>query len=217
MDDRVQDLTNESSIYSDLGFSQGWIETLQSNVNTMHDAIWYNGTYGGSTSQSTNATALMAGGIYVNSAQILAAVDLNSTGHQNTKSVPTNAITNWYENLLVANLINNWFKSNNAYIVYIPYTQVKGLNQDNSLEDFTQQDCNTQWVEGTNQYSGADWNSTVVVSCENGGMGVLMNGASKMEKPSFYEVSNMTYNGYTYSAQDMIASSINGFLQYGFK
>lgn len=204
-----------STIYSDLGFSQGWIQTLQDNVNTMHDAIWYNGTYG-TTSNQTDAVQLMAGGVYLGSAQVLAAVDLNGTDHQNTNSGPTNEITNWYENLLVANLINNWFKSSNVYIVYIPYGPVKGLNKDSSWESFTQDDCNTQWVEGTNWYSREQWNSSVVVSCESGGMAVLTNGATTMEMPSFYEISNMTYNGYTYSAQQMITSSLSAFLQYGF-
>ncbi|KAF6223201.1 hypothetical protein HO133_000043 [Letharia lupina] len=203
------------TIYTDLGFSQGWIETLQDNVNTMHNKIWYNGTYGNGTSK-TNAKQLMTGGAYVTSAQVLAAVDLNSTNHENTKSGPTNAVTNWFENLLVANLINNWFKSNNAYIVYIPYGQVSGLNSDNSMESFTEDDCNSQWVGGTDRWSGAGWNSSVVVNCESGGMAVLTNGGSSIEKPSFYEVANMTYNGYTYSAHDMITSSVNGFLQYGF-
>lgn len=183
----------------------------------MHDAIWYNGTYGSGTSKSTNAKQLMTGGAYVTSAQVLGAVDLNSTNHDNTNSGPTNALTNWFENLLVANLINNWFRSNNAYIVYIPYGQVSGLNSDNSMESFTEDDCNSQWVVGKNWYSGADWNSSVVVNCESGGMAVLTNGGSSIEQPSFYEVANMTYNGYTYSAHDMITSSLNGFLQYGFK
>lgn len=182
----------------------------------MHDAVWYNGSYGNS-SNSSDATKIMAGGFYISSAQILASVDLNSTAHDNTNSGPTNAVTNWYENLLVTNLINNWYKSNNVFIVYIPYGQVQGLNKEHSVESFTQDDCNTQWIEGTNWVSDTMWNSSVVVNCEDGGMAVLVNAGSTVEKPSFYEVVNMTYNGYTYKAQDMITSSLSGFLQYGFK
>lgn len=185
----------------------------------MHNEIWVKGAYNGNgTAKSTDATQLMTGGTYVSSAQILATVDLNSIARTNSTAGPTNSVTEWFENLLVANLINNWFKSNNAYIVYIPYGQVLGLNLQHSEETFTEDDCNSQWIAGgKNWFTGEDWNSTVVVSCEPGGMAVLMNGDSSMEKPSFYEVANMTYNGYTYSAQDMITSSINGFLQYGFK
>lgn len=181
----------------------------------MHNAIWYNGSYNGN--KSTDATQVMTGGIYITSSQTIAAVDLNSTSHDNTKSGPTNIVTAWYENLLVANLINNWYKSNSIYIVYIPYGQVQGLNSDNSMETFTQDDCNTQWIGGKNWWSEADWNSSVVATCADGGMAVLMSGSDKMEQPSFYEIANMTYNGYTYSAIDMITSSVNGFLQYGFK
>ena len=184
----------------------------------MHNEIWVKGAYDGNgTAKSTDATQLMTGGTYIASSQILAAVDLNSVPRANSTAGPTNAVTEWFENLLVANLINNWFRSNNAYIVYIPYGQVLGLNSQNSEETFTEDDCNSQWMATTNWYTEKNWNDTVVVSCESGGMGVLMNGDSSMEKPSFYEVANMTYNGYTYRAQDMITSSINGFLQYGFK
>ena len=184
----------------------------------MHNEIWVYGAYDGNgTANSTDATQLMTGGTYVSSSQILAAVDLNNIPRINSTAGPTNAVSEWFENLLVANLINNWFRSNNAYIVYIPYGQVLGLNSENSEETFTADDCNSQWMATTNWYSEKDWNSSVVASCESGGMAVLMNGASSMENPSFYEVANMTYNGYTYRAQDMITSSVNGFLQYGFK
>ena len=208
-------MADESRIYSDLAFSQGWIQTLQYNLGLMHDGIWTNGTY-----NRTDATQLMAGGIYLNASQILvlvdspeAGVDLNNTDHQHTPSVPTNKLTNWFENLLVANLINNWYKNmNNAYIVYVPYGQVHGLNSDNLMETFTEDDCTTQWI------GGKDWNSTVLATCEEGGMAILTNGgSSSIEKPSFYEVANMTYNGYTYQVQDMITSSLNAFLTYGFK
>ena len=184
----------------------------------MHNDIWINGTYDGNgTAKATDAAQLMTAGTYVASSQILAAVDLNSVSRANSTAGPTNQVTEWFENLLVANLINNWFRSNNAYIVYIPYGQVLGLNLQNSEETFTEDNCTSQWIETKNWYTEQDWNSTVVVSCDNGGMAVLTNGGSTTEKPSFYEVANMTYNGYTYSVQDMITSSINGFLQYGFK
>ena len=186
----------------------------------MHDGIWQNGTY-----NQTTVTQLMSGGIYLNMSQTLALVDspdagvnLNSTDHQSTESVPTNTLTNWFENLLVANLINNWYKNmNNAYIVYIPYGQVQGLNADNSLETFTEDNCSTQWIGGTNWNTRKMWNSTVIASCEEGGMAILTNGGSSIEGPSFYEVANFTYNGYTYEVQDMITSSLNAFFQYGFK
>lgn len=178
----------------------------------MHDAIWYDGVYNGSnTSTPTDATQLMAYGLYLNYSSVLTAVDLDN------RSGPTNAVTAWFENLLVPNLINNWFKSNNVYIVYIPYGPVMGLNSDNTWEIFTEENCTAQWVGSTNWYSGADWNSTVVASCEDGGMAVLMNGGSTMEKPSFYEIANVTWNNNSYSAQDMITSSLDGFLNYGFK
>lgn len=185
----------------------------------MHDSMWINGTYSGNgTASPTDAKKLMKGGAYVASSQVIANADLNTTDRSAPNGVgPTNAVTAWFENLLVANLINNWFKSNNAYIVYIPYGPVLGLNLQNSLETFTEDDCNSQWIAGTNPSFGADWNKTVVVNCDNGGMAVLMNGGSSVEKPSFYEVANMTYNGITYSPHDMITSSVNGFLQYGFK
>ena len=214
-------MTDESRIYSDEAFSDGWIQSLQYNINLMHDGIWHNGTYNGTT-----ATQLMTSGIYMNMSQTLVLVDspgagvnLNSTDHQATQSVPTNTVTNWYENLLVANLINNWFKNmNNVYIVYVPYGQVQGLNSDNSMETFTEDNCTTQWIGGTNWDSFKKWNSSVVASCQEGGMAVLMNGGSgSMEDPSFYEVANFTYNGYTYEVQDMVTSSLNGFFQYGFK
>lgn len=214
----LKGLTDEYSIYSDIGFSDGWIQFLQDQISYMHDSMWINGTYSGNgTTKSTDATQLMAGGAYLASSQVIANVDLNSTLRSEPVTGPTNAVSHWFENLLVANLINNWYKSNNVYIVYIPYGPVQGLNLQNSIETFTQEDCNSQWIEGRNPYSDADWNSTVVVSCEDGGMAVLMNGASTMEKPSFYEVANMTYNGNTYSPQDMITSSVDAFLQHGFK
>lgn len=186
----------------------------------MHDGIWQNGTYNGTT-----APQLMTGGIYMNMTSALVLVDspdagvnLNSTDHQATQSVPTNQLTNWFENLLVANLINNWYKNmNNAYIVYIPYGQVQGLNSDNSMESFTEDDCNTQWIDGKNWNTYSTWNSSVVASCEEGGMAILTNGGSLIQPPSFFEVSNFTYNGYTYEVQDMVTSSLNGFFQYGFK
>lgn len=187
----------------------------------MHDGIWDQGTYNGTT-----APQLMSGGIYMNMSQALVTIDapdagvnLNSTDHQSTQSVPTDKLTNWYENLLVANLINNWYKNiNNVYIVYVPYGQVQGLNYDASMESFTEDDCNTQWIGGTNWDSLKQWNDSVVASCEENGMAVLMNGgSSKMEPPSFYEVANFTYNGYSYQVQDMVTSSLNGFFEYGFK
>ena len=184
----------------------------------MHDSIWINGTYSGNdTAEATDVTQLMTGGVYVAASEIIASVDLNTTDRSEPVTGPTNAIAAWFENLLVPNLINNWFRSENTYIVYIPYGPVLGLNLQNSVETFTEDDCNSQWIAGTNPYSGADWNSSVVVNCENGGMAVLMNGGSSMQKPSFYEIANMTYNGNTYSADDMITSSINGFLQHGYK
>ena len=184
----------------------------------MHDSIWINGTYSANgTAEPTDVTQLMTGGAYVAASQIIASVDLNTTDRSAPTTGPTNSIAEWFENLLVPNLINNWFRSENTYIVYIPYGPVLGLNLQNSVETFTEDDCNSQWIAGTNPYSGADWNSTVVVNCDNGGMAVLMSGSSSMQKPSFYEIANMTYNGNTYSADDMIASSVNGFLQHGFK
>lgn len=210
-------MTDESRIYSDEAFSDGWIQTLQSNINDMHDGIWEHGTYNGTT-----APQLMTGGLYLNMSQTLVLVDvgvnLNDSDHQNSASIPTNIVTNWYENLLVANLINNWFKNmNNAYIVYVPYGQVLGLNDDNSMESFTEDDCNTQWIGGTNWYSVKKWNSTVTAFCEEGGMAILTNGGSSIEDPGFYEVANFTYNGYTYQVHDMVTSSLNGFFEYGFK
>lgn len=179
----------------------------------MHDAIWFNGSYNGSaTSTPANATLLMRGGVYLDYSEVLEAVDLD------VRSGPTNGVTLWFENMLVPNLINNWFRTNNVYIVYIPYGPVMGLNAENSWENFTESDCTTQWMGGgRNWYTGQDWNSTVVATCDEGGMAVLMNGGSEMESPGFYEVVNMTYNGIVYSAQDMITSSLNGFLNYGFK
>lgn len=148
----------------------------------------------------------------------LAGTNLNSTDHQSTSSVPTNTLTDWFENLLVANLINNWFKNmNNAYIVYIPYGQVQGLNSDNSMEAFTEDDCNTQWIGGTNWNTEKTWNSSVVASCEEGGMAILTNGGSSIEIPSFFEVANFSYNNQPYKVQDMVTSSLNAFFQYGFK
>ena len=186
----------------------------------MHDGIWQKGTYNGTT-----ATQLMTGGIWLNTSQALvvldspdAGVDLNDTDHKLTQSVPTDQLTNWFENLLVANLINNWFKNmNNVYIVYVPYGQVQGLNSNNSMESFTEDDCNTQWIGGKNWNTNKQWNSSVTASCEEGGMAVLLNGGSPMEPSSFYEVANFTYNGYPYKVQDMVTSSLDAFLQYGFK
>ena len=185
----------------------------------MHDSMWINGTYSANgTTKSTDAAQLMTGGAYLASSQVIANADLNTTDRTAPVTGPTNAVTHWFENLLVANLINNWFKSNNVYIVYIPYGQVTSLTSPDEMVMFTEDDCNNQWVGGPEIYSMAKtWNDSVVASCEDGGMAVLMNGGSTTEKPSFYEVVNMTYNGYTYSAQDMITSSLNAFLQYGFK
>lgn len=213
-------MTDESRIYSDEAFADGWIQSLQYNVNLMHDGIWQNGTY-----NDTTAPQLMTGGLYMNMSQALVlvdspdvGVDLNSSDHQSTTSVPTDKLTNWYENLLVANLINNWYKNvNNAYIVYVPYGQVQGLNSDNSMETFTEDNCTTQWIGGKNWNTQKEWNSTVIASCQEGGMAVLTNGGSTIEAPSFFEVANFTYNGYTYEVQDMVTSSLAAFLQYGFK
>lgn len=158
----------------------------------------------------------MSGGLFLSSSdEALPNVNLNLTDHQNTTSVPTNELTNWFENMLVANLINNWYKSNNVYIVLIPYGQVLGLNAANSLESFTADICNNTWISGGELW-GQVWNDTVLASCEESGMAVLMNGGTE-KSPSFYEVANMTYNGETYSPRQMVTSSVSAFVQYGFK
>ncbi len=212
-------LTDEYSIYSNLGFSNGWIQFLQDEISFMHDSMWINGTYNGNgTTKPTDASQLMTGGAYLASSQVIANIDLNTTDRHALVTGPTNAVTAWFENLLVANLINNWYKSSNVYIVYIPYGQVKSLTSPNEMVTFTQDDCNNEWIGNPKYYLAAtSWNDSVVASCEDGGMAVLMNGGSTMQKPSFYEIANMTYNENTYSAYDMIKSSLNGFLNYGFK
>ena len=172
-----------------------------------------NGAYTGT--KTTTAAEMMQGGIWVNMSTVLPALDLNATGRTDSQAAPTNALTNWFENLLVTNLINTWFKQSNAFVVYIPYGQVNGLNTDNSLVTFTQDDCNTQWIGGKNWATGVDWNSTVVVSCAGPGMGVLYNGGGTINKVSSYEVAGFTYNGFTYNPQDMITSSIRSFLKGG--
>ena len=181
----------------------------------MHNAIYYNGSYTGS--HTTTVFELMQGGTWVDMSAVLPALDLNATGRTDSEAAPTNALTNWFENLLVTNLINTWFKESNAYVVYIPYGQVNGLNSENSLVTFTQDDCNTQWIGGKNWITESEWNSSVVVSCTDSGMGVLYNAGAKVQDPSFYEIAGFTYNGFTYKAQDMITSSINSFLKGGFK
>ena len=181
----------------------------------MHNAIYFNGSYTGTN--TTTVAELMQGGFWVDMSKVLPALDLNTTARTDSHAAPTNELTNWFENLLVTNLINTWFKQNNAYVVYIPYGQVNGLNSDNSLVTFTQDDCNTQWIGGKSLELGVEWNSSVVVSCADSGMGVLYNAGKKTEPPSFYEISGFTYNGFTYNAQDMITSSINSYLKGGFK
>ena len=214
----VYDLTNETSIITDEGVSNTWVKVLQNQVNTMHNAIYYNGSYGGNSSNASTAKQLMTGGFYLNAGQILSAVNLQDSDNRlQDQAVAANYMTGWFENLLITNLINYWYKSNSVFIVYIPYGPVKGLNQDNSWESFTRDNCVNDWINGRNWLTKVRWNDTVVADCLDNGMAVLANAGSTMMQPSFYEIANMTYNNITYSPYDMIQSSLNGFFKYGYK
>ena len=209
-----QDLTDKPRIYTDTAFTNSFIQVSQSNINIMHNSMYYDGSYTGN--YTSTATELMLGGIWVNMSAALPALDLNTTSRNDPIAAPTNALTNWFENLFVTSLINTWFKEINAYVVYVPYGQVNGLNSANSLETFTQDDCNTQWIGGSSWITGIQWNDSLVASCLDGGMAVLYNGGSKINPPSTYEVS-FSYTNFTYNPRDMIESSVNSFLKGGFK
>lgn len=208
----VLNLTDKSSIDADLTIASDWIKVLQTEISILHDTIWFNGTYNANnTDNSTDVKRLMTGGFYLTASEVLVAVDLRAVNRSSTLAEPTNKVTEWFEDLLVPKLINTWYKSNDVFIVYIPYGQVLGLNSDHSWETFTIENCTSQWMGNTK------WNDSVVATCQPTGMAVLTNGAQTMFEPSFYEIGGMIYNGNTYSAQDMITSSLTGFLQHGFK
>ena len=160
----------------------------------------------------------MKGGLFLDPVEDpLPATNLNSTDHHDTLSAPTDGATNWFENNLVANIINYWYKAHNVYIVYIPYGPVRGLNSEGSTENFTADVCMRSWLGGGANLWGLNWNDTVVASCEDGGMAVLANVGSPYLEPSFYDVKGVTYNTFAYSPGQMITSSVRSFLQYGFK
>lgn len=197
-------MTDEFSIYTAESWSDSYIQFYQQELEVMHDAMWNDGKY-----HDIDVTQLMQGGLYL-AAQNLAQLDLNTTLRNDTDAGPTNILTYWIENMLVADLIGTWFQeSAEPYVVYVPYGQVKGLTKDNAWEDFTRQDCVNKWI------TNSPWNIMVLATCEDSGMGVLWNWRQDPTS-SWEQGAGYSYNGYVFEPRDMINSSIKSFLAGGF-
>ncbi len=152
--------------------------TLSDSIYELSDAIWLSGA---------NVTEYLKGGNFLTAQTSLA--ETNATGTD--RDGPPLQATEYFENQFISALINNYYKENNAYIVYvsedvvyicrtacsyrrkIPYGQVQQLDCSNSWGSFTKPICEKDWVGKGRHDFPLSWNDSVVASCMDDGMAVL--------------------------------------------
>ena len=126
---------------------------------------------------------------------------------------------NFFDILLVTSLINMIWKSNDFYVVFVPYGTVSSFQAKTTpstkTQTFTLDDCNNHWANDPNRpnYISCSLNYGGVT-----GMTILTQPASAkggtlpLSKASFAE----STIGFNFSNDDALQSSLTGNAQYGF-
>ena len=160
--------------------------------------------------RGTNLSQVLQGGLFVANTPIAELTDGDFSGAVDTAA-------EWFDNTMIWGLINQAWKDDNNYIVFLPYGPVKWYGGD--TKQFNSQMCHDQFL------SNGKWNGTIYGSCDAGppdhpGFATFMT-AQQLEdfntynQKSYYEPT-YSYQGYNFNPNDVLKSSLSGFYQYGF-
>ena len=161
--------------------------------------------------KATNVSDIFKDGHIVGDNMIKSVTDSSVSGFV------ANAAT-WMTHVGIWGMINQAWKTNDNYIVFIPYGQVNWYGDGN--RDFQASDCQDHFL------NNGKWNGTIYAQCDcgpadNPGMAMFMvpqNGGQLNEynQKSFYDVEGYTAQGYTFSPRDVLISSLASYFQYGY-
>ena len=162
--------------------------------------------------EGVNITQTLKGGVFVGDNMLRSVTDGSVSGF-------VKQAAGWFDKQAILGLINQAWKQNDNYIVFIPYGPIGMYGRGN--QDFQHADCESRFMQN------GDWNNTIYASCDAGtpdhpGMAMFMvpqnsGQVNEYNKKSFYDIQGYTINGdYTFSATDVLKSSIAGYFSHGF-
>lgn len=130
-----------------------------------------------------------------------------------------NITESFFDTLLVTSLINMIWKSNDFYVVFVPYGTVTSFQSGSSpttkTEAFTEDDCTNHWVNDPNR---PNYISCALNYGGTSGMTILTQpssadgGTIPLSKASFAEPTI----GFNFSNDDALQASLTANAQYGF-
>ncbi|KAF6218261.1 hypothetical protein HO133_006223 [Letharia lupina] len=181
---------------------------MKTGLSRLHDSYFLNANH----TAPVNISTVLQGGFYL---PVTPTVDQTSV-------IPSDNVTAWLESYACARLINQLFDQNDYYIVYIPYgSMVNDVPGGGSRGNFSfeKSDCE-QWV------GNSKFNNSVYATCNTvDGIGP---GMTVMEGMQDAVLDFTTYNYktaftqtftdgiFTYNPEDVIQSSVAGWLDYGY-
>ena len=160
--------------------------------------------------RGTNLSQVLQGGLFVAETPIAELTDGDFSG-------AVVAAADWFDKTMIWSLINEAWRTDDNYIVFIPYGIVKWYGGDH--QEFSAQMCHDQFL------SNGHWNGTIYGSCDAGppdhpGFAAFMT-AQKLQdfntynKKSYYEVT-YSFQNYNFNPDDVLKSSIAGYYQAGY-
>lgn len=187
---------------------RNYMSAMKSGLSNLHDSYFLNAF----NTAPVNITTVIQGGAYLP----------QEASVSQTAVIPSDNVTAWLEAYACARLINQLFVNNGYYIVYIPYgsvvEDVEGAYSRGNFS-FEKSDCE-QWV------GNPKWNKWVYATCDtvdaiNPGMTVMEGVQDAFLDFTTYNfkvafTQNFTDGNFTYNPDDVIQSSVAGWLDYGY-